>query len=110
MRSLLLAASNSPWMARQATRRRFVRRAVARFMPGESLDDALAAARTLAPRRIAVILTLLGENVTEAAEATAVVRHYLEVIERVQAERLDAEVSIKFTQLGLDLDRELALE
>ncbi|PYM05031.1 MAG: proline dehydrogenase [Candidatus Rokuibacteriota bacterium] len=110
MRSLLLAASNNAWMARQATRRRFVRRAVSRFMPGESLEDALAAARRLRDMRIGAILTYLGENITDESEAQAVVRRYFEAIDRIQAERLDAEVSVKFTQLGLDLRADLALE
>jgi proline dehydrogenase len=108
MRGLLLASSRSEWLRREAGRRAFVRRAVSRFMPGETLDDALQAARTLAREGIAVILTQLGENVTERAEADAVVRHYQEMIDRLQVEGLDAEVSIKLTQLGLDLSPELA--
>ena len=105
-----MAGSQSPWLRRQATRRRFVRRAVSRFMPGETLDDALAAAAALDARGLGTVLTHLGENITAAAEAEAVRRHYLEVLGRLPAAGLDAEVSVKLTQLGLDLDLDLAAE
>ena len=110
MRELLLAGSQSEWLRRQAGRRTFVRKAVSRFMPGESLEDALRAARALGQDGLGVILTHLGENVTERGEAAAVVDHYRGMIDRLLAEGLDAEVSIKLTQLGLDLSPELACE
>ena len=108
MRSLLLAGSQNPWLARQATRQPFVRRAVSRFMPGESMDEALAAARGLEARRIGTILTHLGENVHDAAEVAAESDHYLRLLERIGKDDLDAEASVKLTQLGLDLDPEMA--
>src|SRR2546426_10137916 len=80
-RSLLLAGSDSRWLRAQATRRAFVRRAVSRFMPGESLEDALGTSSALGPDGIGLVLTRLGENVTDAAEADAVAAHYLEVLE-----------------------------
>jgi proline dehydrogenase len=86
----------------------FVRRAVSRFMPGETLDDALEAARALARRRIPAVLTCLGENVTSREEAAAVARHYLEALDRIREAGLDAEISVKLTQLGLDLGPDLA--
>ncbi len=81
-----------------------MRKAVQRFMPGEDVSSALEAARALQENRIATILTQLGENVKNAGEAEAVTRHYLDVLERVQAQNLDAAISVKLTQLGLDLD------
>jgi proline dehydrogenase len=107
MRSLLLAGSQSRWLREQATRRRFVRRAVSRFMPGETVDDALAAARILQDTGISPVLTHLGENITDPAEADAVTRHYLDVLDRIRMMDLRAEVSVKPTQLGLDLGSEL---
>ena len=77
-------------------------------MPGETLDAALAAATALRRQGLATILTRLGENIADRAEAGAVVRHYTEVLERVHAAGLDAEVSVKLTQLGLDLGAEVA--
>jgi proline dehydrogenase len=83
-----------------------VRRAVRRFMPGETLDEALAAAAALAPERIGTILTCLGESLTEDPEADAVEAHYRDALDRIAAQGLVAEISVKPTQLGLDLDRE----
>jgi len=110
MRGLLLAGSQSAWLRRQATRRAFVKRAVSRFMPGETLDEALLAATALQTAGMGVILTHLGENVVERAEAEAVVQGYLGLLERLRTTDLDAEVSIKLTQLGLDLSPDLAYE
>ena len=108
MRGVLLAGSRNEWLRNQASRRTFVRRAVSRFMPGETLDDALSASHGLARDAMGVILTHLGENVTERAEADAVAVHYLEVIERIRSAGLDGEVAIKLTQLGYDLSPDLA--
>jgi proline dehydrogenase len=107
MRRLLLAGSTSPWLRERATKTRFVRRSVRRFMPGERLEDALAAARALQSQRITTILTALGENLTRPEEAEEVTAHYLRVFDEVAAAGLDAQVSVKPTQLGLDLDRGL---
>jgi proline dehydrogenase len=103
VRSLLLAGSESEWLRTQATRSAFVRRSVNRFMPGERLDDALAAARALQTSGMSTILTHLGENVRDAGEADAVAAHYLDVLDRIHTSGLDAQVSVKPTQLGLDL-------
>ena len=110
LRSIFLAASENTWLREQAQRRGFVRRAVSRFMPGESLDDALGAAKQLSGERLGAILTHLGENVRDAAEARTVADHYLEVVRRVKESGLDAEVSVKLTQLGLDLGTGVATE
>jgi len=104
MRKILLAGSTSPWLRRQATRRAFVRRSVSRFMPGERIDDALEAAAALEPEGINTILTRLGENLTRLEEAEEVTQHYLDVLDRVHARGLDGQISVKPTQLGLDLD------
>ena len=104
MRSVLLAGSESRWLRAQATRRAFVRRAVSRFMPGETLEDALGTAPALAPDRIGLVLTRLGESVSDAAEADEVAAHYLDALERIRARDVNAEISVKPTQLGLDID------
>jgi proline dehydrogenase len=105
-RRALLAGSQSRWLRERAMRRAFVRRAVSRFMPGEELEDALAATGALRRAGLGAVLTRLGENVVDDAEADAVVAHYLEVLARVQAEGGAIEISVKPTQLGLDLDEE----
>jgi len=104
MRSVLLAGSESSWLRAQATRRAFVRRAVSRFMPGESLEEALGTAPDLARDRIGLVLTRLGESVTDAAEADEVAAHYLDALEKIRAGDVNAEISVKPTQLGLDVD------
>ena len=107
IRNLLLAGSENQWLREQATRSKIVRRSVARFMPGERIDDALDAARQLQGAGMATILTRLGENVRDAAEADAVAAHYIDVLDRVRASALDAWVSVKPTQLGLDVGVEI---
>jgi proline dehydrogenase len=104
LRRILLASSTNPWLRAQATRRAFVRRSVSRFMPGETMDDALRAAAALKPEGITTILTHLGENLTRREEAEEVTQHYLALLDRVAGSGLDAQISIKPTQLGLDLD------
>jgi proline dehydrogenase len=96
--------SQSTFLREQATRRAFVRRSVSAFMPGEKIEDALAAAATLTPQRINTILTRLGEGVTRLDEAERVTEHYLDALDKVKAAGLDAQISVKPTQLGLDLD------
>ena len=110
VRSVLLAGSQSRWLREQAPRFRFVRDAVSRFMPGEKLEDALEAARALQRENIAAVFTALGENITDKAEAEAVAAHYVDVLRRIHLSGLRAEVSVKLTQLGLDLDAGLACE
>jgi proline dehydrogenase len=108
MRSLLLRMSRSELIERQLTRRRFARRAVRRFMPGEELDDALGVAKQLQQRGLGLVLTQLGENVTDPCAAEAVSRHYALTLDRIAALKLDGEISVKPTQLGLDLGLDVA--
>jgi proline dehydrogenase len=106
-RKLLLAMSTNAWLRERATKTAFVRRSVSTFMPGERLEDAMAAAAEQQRRGIGTILTKLGENLTRVEEAEEVTRHYLEVLDTVKAAGLRAQISVKPTQLGLDLDKEL---
>lgn len=107
MRKVLLAGSTSPWLRTQATRRAFIRQSVSRFMPGERMEDALDAAGRLRAEGIGTILTHLGENLTHAEEAEEVTQHYLTLLDRIKPAGVDAQISIKPTQLGLDLDAAL---
>lgn len=108
MRTLLLRMSRSTSLERWVKRRAFARRAVARFMPGEELDDALDAAERLGRRGIGVVFTELGENVTTAEEASGVAADYVTALDRIEALGLDAEISVKPTHLGLDLGADTA--
>ena len=109
-RKVLLAMSTNAWLRERATKTAFVRRSVSTFMPGERLEDAMAAAAAQQARGIDTILTKLGENVTSMTEAEAVTLHYLDVLDKVQAAGLNAQISVKPTQLGLDLDKELCFK
>jgi proline dehydrogenase len=106
MRKVLLAMSTSTFLREQATKRGFVRKSVSAFMPGEKLQDALGAAATLKPQKINTIITRLGEGVTKLDEAERVTQHYLDALETIKAAGLDTQISVKPTQLGLDLDAE----
>src|SRR5512145_1903364 len=107
MRKIILAGSTNAWLRDHATQYGFVKRSVKRFWPGEHVEDALRAAHDLQPAGITTILTKLGENLTRAEEAEEVTQHYLEVLDKVAASGLDAQISVKPTQLGLDYDRAL---
>ena len=106
MRSILLWFARNEWLRRRLPRLPFMRRAVRRFMPGESIDDALAAAGPLQAAGIGTIYTHLGENLAALAAADAVAAHYLELLDRIAARKIRGEISVKPTQLGLDLDVE----
>jgi proline dehydrogenase len=110
MRTILLAASQNRWLRHRAAKYWFVRRTVSRFMPGESLDDALGAAQILNAKRIGTVLTHLGENIKDRAEAQQVTDHYVEVLERIRQKGLRTEISVKLTQLGLDLSPDVCFE
>jgi len=105
-RSILLKASRSQWLARQLRERKFFQRAVRRFMPGETLDAALEAAGTFGKQDIGSVLTELGEQVTNRAEAAEVRDHYLGVLDKIQRRKLPAHISVKLTHLGLEASRE----
>jgi proline dehydrogenase len=110
VRSALLWASTNPWLSQRLPSWYFTRRAVRRFLPGEELEDALSAASALSAAGFPTIITQLGENVGAEREVDDVVVHYEHAIEQLHAAGLDCYVSVKPTQLGLDLDAGLCLE
>lgn len=79
-------------------------------MPGEELSDALAAARRLEEKHIGSIFTHLGENIRDAGEAQSVAEHYIDALRRIRETKLNTEISVKPTQLGLDLSPELCYD
>ena len=106
-RKVLLAMSTNAWLRERATKTAFVRRSVSTFMPGERLEDAMAASAAQQKQGIGTIFTKLGENLTRVEEAEEVTEHYLDTMDKVQAAGLRAQISVKPTQLGLDLDQAL---
>jgi len=107
IRRWLVSASENAWLREHAPRHRFIQSAAARFLPGENAEAAMAAAHRLARDGIATLLTYLGENVRDRTESENVTEQYLSLLDSIRAEALPAEISVKLTQLGLDLDQEL---
>jgi proline dehydrogenase len=108
VRGLLLWCAQNPWLAAHVPRWGFARRAVKRFLPGEQFEAALQAAISFKAEGIGSLFTRLGENVKDLSEARAVVEHYESVFAKLVDSELDAEVSVKPTQLGLDIDPKAA--
>lgn len=110
LRSALLWASRNERMEHIVRSSRPIRPLVSKFMPGESTEDAIAAARQLHAEGTGTILTYLGENVSTDAEAEATVIEYEKLFAAIKETGVDAHVSIKLTQFGWDVDRGRALE
>jgi proline dehydrogenase len=106
LRATLLKLSESPGFARWVTSNGATRRMARRFVAGETLDEAVAAARRCNDLGMLVSLDYLGENVSTTSEAQRARDAYLETFERIAKEKLNANVSCKLTQLGLDLSPE----
>ena len=109
-RRLLLRASRSAWLARTLRRRAFFRRAVRRFLPGEHVGAALDTAAALARDGIGSVLTQLGEQVTNRDEAAGVRDQYLRLFDEIRSRDLPAEISVKLTHLGLDVNPKACLQ
>jgi proline dehydrogenase len=107
MRRVLLWCAQNPWLASHVPRWGFARRAVRRFLPGEGFDSALKAAVDFRAKGVGALFTLLGENVTDLADANRVVQHYEQVL--AASTDIGAEISVKPTQLGLDIDEAATL-
>jgi proline dehydrogenase len=106
MRSALLWASRNRWLAQNFPRYRFAQAAVRRFMPGTTAEAALDAAAVALPQNIGAIFTRLGENIQQMDEAAGVVAHYDDVLARIAQRSVRAQISVKLTQLGLDISEE----
>jgi proline dehydrogenase len=110
MRALLLRLSESKRLAPLMMRNGVSRRVARRFVAGETLDDALEAAREVNRALQLASLDLLGENVSDEAGARRAADEYISIFDRIAQEHLDANVSLKLTQLGLDLGEGLCQE
>jgi proline dehydrogenase len=104
LRTAILAASRNPFLRDRLPRYRFARRAARRFLPGETVEDALAVLPGLSGVGIHAALTQLGEDVADAGAADEVLAHYHEVLERATAIPEPPHISVKPSQLGLELD------
>ena len=109
LRRAILAAADSR-RVQTIVRRYGMRVGASRFVPGETLDDCVAALRALNDKGLAANTTLLGEGVVEPTQSAAVVDAYREIIARIESEHLRANVALKLTHLGLEIDEGLARE
>ena len=109
LRAFLLWMSNRRWVARVALATPLLRRMPLRFVAGTTLDDAVVAVRSLNASGAMATLDVLGESVHDRPAADRAAAAYVATIERIAAERLDANVSLKLTQMGLDLGVEECL-
>jgi proline dehydrogenase len=106
LRSILLKLSSSKGFADWVTSNGTTSRMARRFVAGETLDEAIAAARECNKAGMLASLDFLGENVSTITDAQHSRNAYLEVFERIAEEKLRANVSGKLTQLGLDINIE----
>jgi proline dehydrogenase len=109
LRSALLYLSNQQRVFRFVRNNRLAKRFARRFVAGETLDDALGAVQALNAKGITASLDLLGESVTNEREARAAGTAYLEMLDRIAGQRLNANVSVKLTAMGLDISEELCV-
>ncbi|HZT43509.1 MAG TPA: proline dehydrogenase family protein [Chthonomonadaceae bacterium] len=106
-RAVLLQLANNKKMESFVRRNPISAPLVRRFIAGETLEAATEPVRALNARGISVSLDFLGESVTNSEEVAASVDTYLRVFQHIRCENLDANVSLKLTALGLDLDPDL---
>src|SRR5579859_1809350 len=110
LRGLFLWLAHRRWVARLSLHTPFVRRVALRFVAGTDLEQAVEAVRVLNGSGMSATLDHLGESVTDRATAERAAAAYVATIERIDAEHLDTNVSLKLTQMGLDLGTDLCLE
>ena len=110
LRSGLLWLSERQPVSRFVKDNRLARRFAARFVAGETVDSAVAALRDLNTAGISATLDLLGESVTRPDEARDARDVYLTLLDRIRAGAADANVSVKLTQMGLDISEHLCVE
>jgi proline dehydrogenase len=110
MRSFLLHLSENRRLAPLIMKNAVSRRVARRFVAGETLDDAIEAGREINRAKRSASLDLLGENVSDESGARRAAEGYLSIFDRIALEKLGANVSLKLTQLGLDLGEPLCQE
>src|ERR1051326_8056650 len=107
LRGTLLYLADQRAIRHFVTHNRIARRSAQRFVAGETLEEALQATRALNQRGFSVSLDHLGENVNDAAEAASAANDYIQILDAIKQARLDANISIKLTALGLDIEEAL---
>jgi proline dehydrogenase len=109
LRTTLLYLSNQPKVFKFVRGNRLAQQFARRFVAGETVAEALAVVRELNAKGITASLDLLGESVHNDAEARAARDEYLRILDRIRESKVDANVSVKLTAMGLDIDHELCV-
>ena len=107
-RNLLLWASQNKWMKNNIPGLFFVQKALKRFMPGEDIEYALKEAIKFKQQGIGTVFTKLGENIISLEDAEKTTNHYLDVLNKIKNMNVPSEISLKLTQIGLDISEEAA--
>jgi proline dehydrogenase len=109
LRNALLYLSSQPQVFHFVRHNRMAKGFASRFVAGETLDTALEAVKQLNSKGITATLDLLGESVRNEGEARESARAYIEMLDRIQKQHLDANVSVKLTAMGLDISEDLCV-
>jgi proline dehydrogenase len=110
LRALFISLSESQFLRGVAERSAIGQRLSSRFVAGTQVEDALRVAQAVNQAGMSVSVDNLGENVTNAEEARASAQLYHQLLDEIAARKLDANVSLKLTHMGLDVDEKLARE
>jgi proline dehydrogenase len=109
LRAVFLWLSEQPRIFRFALKNRLARKLASRFVAGETIDEVMAPVRELNASNLSASLDLLGESVLHAEEAQRACQIYLELLERIHSAGANTNVSVKLTQMGLDIDEQLCV-
>ena len=110
IRNILLWASKNYWISHKLPKYKFVQKSVLRFMPGETLDHALSKCSELEDIGYGTIITYLGENSLTKTQTLNTVKQYKDALGSIDSRSLKSVISVKLTQLGLDIDEELCVD
>jgi proline dehydrogenase len=108
LRAIFISLSESRWLRRMAERSAIGQRLSSRFVAGTQVEDALRVTQTVNRAGLSVSVDNLGENVTNVEEARASAQLYHQMLDEIGARKLEANVSLKLTHMGLDVDEKLA--
>src|SRR5437867_3508506 len=109
LRAAFLWLSEQPRIFRFVRRNRLARKLASRFVAGETIDEAITTLRDLSSSNLSASLDLLGASVLHADEARRACRTYLDLLDRIRAANANTNVSVKLTQMGLDIDEQLCI-
>jgi len=110
LRALFISLSESHWLRAIAERSSIGQKFSSRFVAGTQVEDVLRATRTINESGLSVSIDNLGENVSNADEARASAQLYHQLLDDIAEQKLNANISLKLTHMGLDVDEKLARE